>query len=204
VRVVHDAHIALAAGTEAREGIVLIAGTGSVAYGRDASGGEDRVGGWGYLLGDEGSGYEIGRRALTAVLRQFDGRGPQTALTELVLNAYRLPEPTALIPLVYGEQASREQVARAARLVFEAAAMGDAVAQSLLEHAAGELASHVVALLQKMNFTAQRVHVVLAGGLFFADSPLQGLLAARLPEHVELRPGQPPVLGALRLAREGR
>ncbi|PWK15625.1 N-acetylglucosamine kinase [Tumebacillus permanentifrigoris] len=204
VRVVHDALIALAAGTEQREGIVLIAGTGSVAYGRNAAGVEARVGGWGYLLGDEGSGYDIGRRALTAVLRQNDGRDPQTALTELVLNSYGLREPTELIPLVYGEAASREQVARAAHLVFEAAASGDAVALSLLAYAAGELAAHVVALLQKMNFTAQRIPVVLAGGLFFAESPLRGLLATALPDHIELRLGQPPVFGALRLAQAGR
>ncbi|KEO83467.1 N-acetylglucosamine kinase [Tumebacillus flagellatus] len=208
VSVVHDARIALEAGlppdAQNRAGIVLIAGTGSVAYGRNAAGLEARVGGWGYLLGDEGSGYDLGRRAITAVLRAYDGRDPQTLLSTLVLSAYGVQEPTELLPIVYGESTSRGQVAKLARLVIEAAAAGDSVAQGLLDSGAGELAALVVALLKKMNFTARHVPVVLAGGLFSTGSPLIELLASRLPDSVELRPGQPPVFGALRLAREGR
>ncbi|MBL0388616.1 N-acetylglucosamine kinase [Tumebacillus sp. ITR2] len=208
VRVVHDARIALEAGlpvdAELGVGIVLIAGTGSVAYGRNEAGEETRVGGWGYLLGDEGSGYDLGRRAITSVLRAYDGRDPQTALTELVLNAYGVQEPTDLLPLVYGETSSRGHVAQSARLVFDAATAGDLVAQALVEGAADELAALVVALLQKMNVTARRLTVVLAGGLFSTGSPLIGLFEARLPDTVDVRPGQPPVFGALRLAQEGR
>ncbi len=81
VLVVNDALIALVAGAGDDPGVVIVAGTGSIAYGRDASGRAARAGGWGYLLGDEGGGFWIGRAALAAVVRQFDGRGPATLLT---------------------------------------------------------------------------------------------------------------------------
>ncbi|HEY3883909.1 MAG TPA: BadF/BadG/BcrA/BcrD ATPase family protein, partial [Vicinamibacterales bacterium] len=85
VLVVNDALVALEAGAPASAGVVVIAGTGSIAYGRNAGNEAARAGGWGYMLGDEGSGYWIGRAALRAVLRQADRRGPKTELTGLLL-----------------------------------------------------------------------------------------------------------------------
>src|SRR5262245_40133550 len=88
VLIVNDALIALEAGVNSAAGIVVVAGTGSIAYGRDARGRAARAGGWGYVLGDEGSGYWIGRQALQAVVRSADGRGPATSLTPLVLEHF--------------------------------------------------------------------------------------------------------------------
>src|SRR5690606_36354101 len=85
VVVVNDALVALTAGAGEGAGLVIIAGTGSIAYGREGEGRAARAGGWGYLLGDEGGGFWIGRAALSAVVRQFDGRGPATRLTDLIL-----------------------------------------------------------------------------------------------------------------------
>ena len=99
--VVNDALIALVAGAGDEPGVVIVAGTGSIAYGRDASGRAARAGGWGYLLGDEGGGFWIGRAALAAVVRQFDGRGPATLLTDMVLTEMHLHSPTELIHAVY-------------------------------------------------------------------------------------------------------
>src|SRR5688572_12306128 len=97
VIVVNDALIALVSGVGEGPGVVVIAGTGSIAYGRNADDTAARSGGWGYLLGDEGGGIWIGRSALSAVVRQFDGRGPVTLLTGLVLEHMRLSEPTELV-----------------------------------------------------------------------------------------------------------
>src|SRR6185369_3788449 len=88
--VVNDALVALEAGAPEQPGIVVIAGTGSIAYGRNDRNQSARAGGWGYVLGDEGSGYWIGRAALRAVLREADRRGPQTLLTSLLLKYYRV------------------------------------------------------------------------------------------------------------------
>src|SRR5688572_20268691 len=99
--VVNDALVAREAGAPGRPGVVIISGTGSIAYGRDASGQAARSGGWGYVLCDEGSGYWIGRAALRAVLREADERGPRTALTPMLLEHFRVTEAQALIHEVY-------------------------------------------------------------------------------------------------------
>src|SRR5690606_8774057 len=98
-----DLHIALAGGTGGRPGVVVIGGTGSVAFGRNAEGREHRVGGWGYLLSDEGSGFWIGREALIAVLHCMDGRGPHTILTDRVAEAVGAPGPRAIVRYSYTE-----------------------------------------------------------------------------------------------------
>ena len=101
VLVVNDALVALEAGAPGEPGVVIISGTGSIAYGRNAAGEAARSGGWGYVLGDEGSGYWIGRAALRAVLREADERGPKTALTPLLLEHFGVaagagPDPRGL------------------------------------------------------------------------------------------------------------
>ena len=91
VLIVNDALIALETGAPGQPGVVIISGTGSIAYGRNAAGEAARSGGWGYVLGDEGSGYWIGRAALRAVLREADHRGPATALTPMLLDHFGVP-----------------------------------------------------------------------------------------------------------------
>src|SRR6187455_36277 len=101
VLVVNDALVALEAGAPGQPGVVIISGTGSISYGRNAAGIAARSGGWGYVLGDEGSGYWIGRSALRAVLREADHRGPRTALTPMLLEHFQVEQPQLLLHEVY-------------------------------------------------------------------------------------------------------
>src|SRR5439155_26556427 len=134
--VVNDALVALVAGAGAGAGVVIVAGTGSIAYGHDGSGHAARAGGWGYLLGDEGSGFWIGRRALAAVVRQADGRGPVTQLTGLILDRMGITRPGDLIHETYYRDLKRQAIAALAPLVQQAHAAGDAVADHILQRAA--------------------------------------------------------------------
>lgn len=203
VSVEHDALPALVSGSGQRAGIVLIGGTGSVAFGINDQGQQCRVGGWGYLIGDEGSGYDIGRGALRAVMQSYDRRIPETMMTELVLGHFGLHEPTALIPLVYGESFTRDQVGAVTRLVFQAAEAGDAVSQNLLQSAADDLSELVRVLLHRLQFSAGRVPVVVTGGLFHSGSPLISWVQERLGERVQvIRGDRPPVAGAVILAHQ--
>src|SRR5207248_9614696 len=128
VGVVNDALIALAAGAGDAPGIVVIAGTGSIVYGRKARDEAARAGGWGHIIGDEGSGYWIGREALAAVMRAVDGRGPATRLTEDVLEHFGIADVSRLPRSVYDRELARMSVAAIGPSVQRARDSGDAVA----------------------------------------------------------------------------
>ncbi|ASS75324.1 hypothetical protein CIG75_10195 [Tumebacillus algifaecis] len=201
VEVESDTLPALVSGSGETAGIVLIGGTGSIAFGINEQGEQCRVGGWGYLIGDEGSGYAIGKDACAMVMRSFDGRGPQTLLTAKLLDFYNVETPPALIPLVYATDMTREQIAGATRFVFEAAQEGDAVSIDLLSKAADELSDLVRTMLGRLSFKKERVPVVLTGGLFHEGSPLLDMVRGRLSERVDVvRSTHPPVVGAVSLA----
>ncbi|HEX9069183.1 MAG TPA: BadF/BadG/BcrA/BcrD ATPase family protein, partial [Ktedonobacterales bacterium] len=122
VRLMNDAELPLCA-LPHRAGIALIAGTGSIALGRDSAGATARAGGWGHTLGDEGSGYAIGRQALQAVTRAADGRGPHTALSERILAHWGLAHPEELFARVY-PTIEKGDIAQLAPFVLEAAHEG--------------------------------------------------------------------------------
>jgi N-acetylglucosamine kinase-like BadF-type ATPase len=166
--VVNDALIALVAGAGDRAGIVIIAGTGSIAYGRDDEGRAARAGGWGYLLGDEGSGFWIGRRALSAIVRAADGRGPATDLTDRVMARLRLARPSDLIRETYYRDLKRGAIAGLADVVEEARAAGDAVASDILAQAARELAAAATSVVNRLGMRGDVFPTILAGGIFKA------------------------------------
>src|SRR5215831_3622798 len=139
ILVVNDALVALEAGAPAQPGVVIIAGTGSIAYGRNDRNQAARAGGWGYMLGDEGSGYWIGRASLRAVLREADKRGPTTELTDLLLKYYGVPRAQDLIHQVYHGSLRPSAIAALAKCVQSAFTGGDAVAIGILRAAADEL-----------------------------------------------------------------
>src|SRR4051812_45105915 len=139
VLVVNDALIALVAGAGDAPGIVIIAGTGSIAYGRNAHGEAARAGGWGHMIGDEGSGYWIGREALAAVMRAADGRGPATGLTREILAHFNVEDESRLPRIVYDREVPRMSVAALGPIVQRVAEQGDAVTTRILERAAEEL-----------------------------------------------------------------
>ncbi len=180
--VVNDALIALVAGAGDRPGIVVVSGTGSIAYGRDARGRAARSGGWGYLLGDEGGGFWIGRAALVAVVRQFDGRGPRTVLTEMVLSAMEINTPPQLIHAVYERGPQRYAIARIAPIVQQAAERGDAVAADIIERAAAELAAAAASVIGRLDMRGEPFPTVLVGGVFRGVPSLVGKMAARIAE----------------------
>jgi glucosamine kinase len=200
VRVGTDAEAAFRAAFPTGPGILLIAGTGSIAWVRDPGGATWRVGGWGQLLGDEGSGYAIGLEALRAIARADDGRGPPTALRERVLEALGLERPEALVPWALG--AAKADVARLAHVVSALAAGGDAVSERILDVAAAMLDAHVDAALSRSTAWVEPAEVVLWGGLLAEGGPLRDRVRERLASRpVVVRAGAiDAALGAARLA----
>jgi N-acetylglucosamine kinase-like BadF-type ATPase len=202
----HDALPILAAGTPGGHGIALISGTGSFAFGRAASGRTARAGGWGYLFGDEGSGYAIAVAALRAVAQAADGRGPATALTGRLLHELQAAEPARLIEAVYGGGADRHLLAGLAPAVLETADRDDAVARQLVDAAATDLACQVDAVVQSLGIDRHSFALALGGGLLVNSERLRTTVQAHLSER-RLTPGSvqlvpESVAGAIRLARE--
>lgn len=199
-----DAAIALEAAVGADSGapgIVVIAGTGSIACARNAPGEILRCGGWGAVFGDEGSGYDLSRNAVRAALRAFDGRGPATKLGKALTRMLGL---RSIIELP-GLNAPSQQIAALAPAVIKTARAGDVVARQLVEDAGRDLADLALALVPRLGRGKKPLRVVCAGGLFQASVALRRSFAHHLREHVPaahismLR--REPVEGALALAR---
>ena len=198
----HDAHIALVGGAGKQEGVLIISGTGAIVYGIDADGRDARASGWGYLLGDEGSGYDIAIKGLQAVARAADGRDASTELTDRILKRLELNEPSDLIRWVHA--ASRDAVARLAEMVFDAARAADGVAERIIDGAADELVCAARRVIEQLEFV-KPFDVVLSGGNFvyqpmFVDK-LRHRFAAIQPEASVRLPRREPAYGAVLLAQ---
>jgi N-acetylglucosamine kinase-like BadF-type ATPase len=204
ILVVNDALIALQAGVGDDQGIVIVSGTGSIAYGRNAQGEASRAGGWGYVLGDEGSGYWIGRLALRAVVRHADGRGRVTSLTPRLLRHFGAQKASELINKVYVEELSPQAIASLAKYVQEARNEGDMIATGILNRAADELIAAATAVMTRLELSDETFVFVLAGGMFHAVpwlcDQLQLLLPALAHQSRVMRLEEEPALGAVRLA----
>jgi N-acetylglucosamine kinase-like BadF-type ATPase len=161
-----DALIALSGATAGEPGIITNAGTGSIAFGRNREGRTARAGGWGYMFGDEGSAFDIVRRALRAVLRHEEGWGPPTALREALLKATGAASANDLLHRFYTPEFGRPQIAGYAKLVDEAAKRGDAVAIDILHRAARQLAALTLAVRGQLFDPADAVRAVYVGGVF--------------------------------------
>jgi N-acetylglucosamine kinase-like BadF-type ATPase len=167
--ITHDAHIALAGATGGEPGIITIAGTGSIVFGRNAAGVYARAGGWGYVFGDEGGAFDLVRQALRAILRNEEGWGPRTALREALLEATGARDPNQLLHLFYTDEYPRDRVARWARLIDQTARDGDAVAGDILGSAAQALATMTAAVRRQLFQTGEPVDVRYSGGVFGSD-----------------------------------
>ena len=198
----HDAHIALIGGTEKQEGVIVISGTGAIVYGINADGEEARASGWGYLLGDEGSGYDIAIKGLRAVARAADGRGDPTELTDQILNRLELNEPTELVRWVHA--ANRDTIAQLAEIVFDTAQTADTVAECIVNEAADELVCAAVSVIEQLKFT-EPFDIILSGGNFTHQAMfvhelrqrferMQSGASVQLPKHE-------PAYGAVLLAQ---
>lgn len=200
-----DAEVTLYAAFAAGPGIVVNAGTGSIAYARTPDGALHRAGGYGWQMSDEGGGYWIGRAVLQAAGRTTDGRGDGTTLPTRLLAALGLREFDDLIRWAQG--ATVAQVAGLAPLVVRAAAEGEAVARDIVAQAATELAALVAALAVRFP-AAGEIPVAATGGLLRPESGLRAALADALGAHVQrarLLDGPVDTLrGALALAAQLR
>jgi N-acetylglucosamine kinase-like BadF-type ATPase len=179
--IVNDALIALETGAPGQAGIVIISGTGSIAYGRNAAGEAARAGGWGYVLGDEGSGYWIGRSALRAVLRAADHRGPRTMLTGMLLDHFNVTQPQLLLHEIYHHHLKPAAIGALASCVHDAFNQGDAAAAGILRGAADELEGSALSVARRLELTGEAFTFVLSGGIFRAVPWLPEELSRRLP-----------------------
>jgi N-acetylglucosamine kinase-like BadF-type ATPase len=187
--VLTDAPIALTGATGGQPGIITIAGTGSISFGRNAAGKTVRAGGWGYVFGDEGGAFDLTRQALRAALRHEEGWGPPTVLTEMLLQATSAANVNDLLHSFYTTDFPRPAIAKLSKLVDEAANAGDAVARELLLHAARQLAEITGAVRAQLFEPGEPAKVAYIGGVFKS-----GLLRERFRMLVELTDGN--TLGA--------
>lgn len=208
IRIENDALVALVAGAPDGVGVVLISGTGSIAYGVDANGKIGRSGGWGYLLGDEGSAFWLGHAAVRQGIRAADGRGPHTLLYERITGQLGLGTMPDLVAWFYDQELSRTRVAQLARVVEEAANEGDEAAADLLDQAALHLARAAQSVDRQLDF-AEPYPLVLSGGAFRACPSLVSRLERVLelprarPARLEVEPATGAVTLALQLLERG-
>ena len=194
VRVVHDTRLVLAAG-RLRTGIGVVAGTGSSVWGINEAGLEVRAGGWGHLLGDEGSGYWLGREAVRHALSRLDAGLRRDRLTDLLLDDCGLQEPAELIALFHSAKTDRRFWAGKSRLVVAAADGGDPAAEAIVDRAAADLAGQIALVAGRLGMDGP---VVLGGGLGMNVRLFQRSLARALEPHgiADLRPlDREPVFG---------
>ncbi len=150
-----DARIALTGATAGGAGIITVAGTGSISYGRDTTGRTVRAGGWGYIFADEGSGFDIARKALRAVLKQHEGWGPPTSLHEKMLAATGAGDANQMLHMFYTADWPRKRVATLAKLVDAEAEAGDETAITILDQTAEALAMFTNAVRQQLDDPSQ-------------------------------------------------
>ncbi len=204
IAVADDAEIALRAAVPQGDGAVLIAGTGSIAY---AHIGEEtyRAGGYGYLLGDDGSGFAIGRAALAQMLRWYDGRAAHSELFDALASRLQVGDAQALLGRVYGEPNIVGGIAALAPLVLDRAGAGERAATKIVQGAAHELVDLIKTLVHRAHVDKRELPLVLAGGLFAENSLLTYLVETRLladiPLLAPIKSPPPPVRGALEIAR---
>jgi len=182
-------------------GIIVNAGTGVFGFGRTASGENIRVGGWGYLLGDEGSGFAIAQAALIAALKDWDGRGPKTVLRPIFEKHFNVTSIELIISQIYSSDFDRGNFAELAPLVFEAADNGDAVASEIVLRAGRELGLLVRAAQNRGQWQFP-IPLVLIGNLFRRRDVLLPRMWEILPEKdfALIAPRFEPVVGAALLA----
>jgi len=191
--VTHDALIALSGATAGQPGIITIAGTGSICFGRNAAGKTARAGGWGYIFGDEGGGFDLTRQALRAALRAEEGWGAPTLLSDKLLAATGVSSINTLLHRFYTPDFPRPAIAALSRLVVEAADEGDTMAREILQAAAQQLAIITTAVRRQLFSEGESSQIAWIGGVFTC-APLR----ERFRMLLELEDGNqcgPPIMG---------
>jgi len=208
-----DARVALAGATDNAPGVVIIAGTGSISCGINARGHFARAGGWGPIMGDEGSGSYIGRRALEAVMMDWDHRGKPTSMREPVLKHFGVSSPPELTTVIYDSSAKEKgdvpaRIAQLSRVAVKAAQEGDLVAQDILTAAAKELAKTTIAVIKQLRMEQDTFRIAYVGGVFEAGElilkPLREEIQKIAPNAEIAPPLDSPVIGAVKMAQARR
>lgn len=200
----NDGMAALSGATGGEPGVVAIAGTGAIAVGMNEVGETARAGGWGYILGDEGSAYDIGRRGMVAALWAYDGRGPQTVLLDRLMEAFHLQTIRDLIELVYEQALPHYEIAAFAQVVAKMGLEGDAVAQRILREAGEVLAVSALAVMERLRMKGKRVKVATTGSVLLNDRLVReafvAAMRAQAPSAEIITPRYDAAVGAALLA----
>jgi glucosamine kinase len=204
VTVVPDYITNLAGASGGQPGVVLIAGGGSIGYGATDNGNYAIAGGYGYLLGDEGSAFDIGRRAIVGAARAADLRGESTWLQRIVMDHFGIPTMRHITRVVYQAGFQRDRISLLAPKVVQAAQTGDLIARQILDSASRELALTALGVIRQLFPPGSSVPVYLTGGVFNAGEPIRtpfrNALRDGWPEAQALEPRFPPAVGGLILA----
>jgi N-acetylglucosamine kinase-like BadF-type ATPase len=199
-KVVSDARIALEGAFSGRAGSILISGTGSIMFGKDASGEIHRVGGFGRYLGDEGSGYSIGSKGLAAVSKFFDGRGRATVLSEIIEKLFQINNGEKLINAVYK---NNFDIASVAQHVINAAGENDEVCKKIVDEETDELILHIKAMKEKLK--QEVMEVSFTGSIITNDNYFSRLLLKKINEQFDdvkiIEPEHLAAMGAVLLAK---
>jgi len=199
-----DLVIALMGALMGNPGVIVIAGTGSSTYGINKKGETARAGGWGYLLGDEGSAYYIGLKAITAALRAYDGRASSTTLIKGIVDKLNLNTIEEIVERVYSGHLKHHEIANLAPIVVEAARKGDKISIDILEEAGKELGLAAVAVIKALRMENEEFELATVGGVFNAGelifNPFRKTVEKVAPRVKFTKPKFEPVLGAIILA----
>lgn len=202
-----DAEIAWFASTLGKPGLVVIAGTGSVCFGKDDHGKIAVSGGWGPLAGDEGGGVGIARDALHAVAKASDGRGLHTKLSKRASEYFRAAGPENLIVAIYSPQVDNARIAGFAREVVETAKDGDKIAIGIIEEAGRELGTAATAVIKKLKLDRRKIPIGCVGSIFKAGELLTGpmlqTISAVAPKAYLTEPLMPPSHAAALMSLQG-
>lgn len=189
-----------------RRGVIIMSGTGSFCRGRNAKGAERYTGGWGPLVGDEGSGYDLAKEALAAVVRAGEGRGDETMLTELILSHLKLGSVQELKKRLYAPPIKRHKFAELAKCVFAAAQAGDGVAAEILRTGGIRLARLASPVLLGLFDKSERFPVALSGGILREESVMTAAVTSEVkkarPRADVFAPALQPVTGAIIIGLE--
>lgn len=204
--VVGDAEIALYGATEGKPGLIVIAGTGSICCGMNASGKRACAGGWGPVAGDEGGGAWIARRALRAIAHATDGRGPATSMTAAACTYFHVTNPADLSTAIYAPTITNERLAAFARHVVAAAKARDRVAREIMSEAGKELGLAAAAVIRSLKLERLAFPVAYVGGMFRAGGALvlpslRGEVKKIAPKAYLVPPRFSPAVAAARMAR---
>lgn len=200
-RVESDARIALEGAFSGKPGSILIAGTGSIMFGKDKAGNIHRVGGFGRFIGDEGSGFKLGQKGLSAVAKEYDGRAGKTLITDLLREKFNIDSPENLITAIYR---NNFDIASVAPLVIDAAEKKDKAAQQIIESETDELILHIDSMKKKLN--EKKMFVAFIGSLITNDNfysfRFREKIMQKFDDVIIKEPENPPEIGAVLMAKQ--